>query len=207
MQSGQSEQSIHNYVFLITRYFVFNGLLKSRSGVSGQHAQGRLHTGSRGIAPGTQTPSTIPRPIKREPRILGKRQVAPLKDADNNHWRVMVVLIPVRLQGTDQCTVVLAVLARQVSDGGGDAGAEQPLSLVQVALVDRLQKVVVPGSEQKVDEQILLRFSTAAVGPAPPRTAGSLTSFRKKDSLVQSSPRLCIASPLTHLLYVVCPFT
>ena len=47
--------------------------------------------------------------------------------------------------GADQGAVVLAVLAGQVGDGGGDTGAEQALSLVQVTLVDRLQQVVVPG--------------------------------------------------------------
>ena len=45
--------------------------------------------------------------------------------------------------GSHQGAVVLAVLARQVGDGGGDAGAEKPLPLVQVALEDRLQEVVV----------------------------------------------------------------
>lgn len=39
-------------------------------------------------------------------------------------------------EGLYQGTVVLVVLAGQVTDGGGDAGTQQGLSLVKVTLVD-----------------------------------------------------------------------
>lgn len=54
-----------------------------------------------------------------------------------------------------QSTVVFAVLIGQVSDGGCDAGAQELLSLVQVALVDLVQKLLVPAHiSQRTDELI-----------------------------------------------------
>lgn len=46
--------------------------------------------------------------------------------------------------------MVFAVLGGQVGDGGGDAGAEQLLPLVQVALVDLVEELMVSAG---VDER------------------------------------------------------
>lgn len=57
--------------------------------------------------------------------------------------------------GWYQGTVVFVVLAGQVGDGGGDAGAQQHFPLVQVTLVDLIQQLMVSG-QGKVDFNLYL---------------------------------------------------
>ena len=85
-----------------------------------------------------------------------------------------------------QSTVVSAVLVGQVSNGGCDAGTEQLLSLVKIALVDFIEKLIVSAHITRQTSQFRTLGKTHLQGGSN----GAVALFRKKTIVLtlESSP-------------------